>query len=327
MINNFIVLQQLLLFHSLTEKLEAQKQADSVSADFSRSTMDTLAETKDAMKAMQENFVLIESSLKSKNEHLLKQLEEREIKLAESDARILSLESGAGIQRHPDLEDLLYKIEKLEKTNHDLQDEKYELQKSIAELQEKIIASQVEKVDDSVAEKNNKIVELEALIQELKSSEESLKEKLQSELEMVSDKNKVASDERDNKIVELEALIQELRSSKESLKEKLQSELETFSEKNNDNSDKLFHLEKQVETLSSEKAELIQQLSARESDATDGNDKMDKLSKELDEANKAMIKLKAQHKSKLKNMQKQLENFKKVRFYIESENRYYFINY
>lgn len=59
-----------------------------VSADFSKkgkTTLDTLEDTKDEMRMMQENFILIETSLKDKNTSLLEQLQER-------DNRILELE-------------------------------------------------------------------------------------------------------------------------------------------------------------------------------------------------------------------------------------------
>ncbi|XP_058788968.1 protein lava lamp-like isoform X2 [Phymastichus coffea] len=252
---------------SLTEKLEAQKEAGNVNAHFSRSTMDTLAETKDAMKSMQENFVLIESSLKSKNEHLLKQLEEREMKLAEAEARILNLESGIGIQRHPDLDDLLYKIEKLENTNRKFQDEKYELQKSIADMQDKIVAGQSESVEDSITQKDNRIMELEAIVEDLKKSNESLEE-INSQLQIVNEKN----DEMSKKVLDLEIKVQDLESEKDKLAEKLNTQKSEASK----------------------------------------NDEEDQKAKELDELNKTMIKLKAQHTKKVKNLQKQLENFKKV---------------
>lgn len=57
-----------------------------MSADLSRkgkTTLDTLEDTKDEMRTMQENFILIETSLKDKNISLLKQLEERDNKISE----------------------------------------------------------------------------------------------------------------------------------------------------------------------------------------------------------------------------------------------------
>ncbi|KAJ8674067.1 hypothetical protein QAD02_005329 [Eretmocerus hayati] len=197
---------------SLLGKLAVQKEAETVSADFSRSTMDTLADTKDAMKSMQENFVLIEESLKSKNESLLQQLHEREMKLAEAEARILSLESGFGIERYPDSQDLMYKIEKLEKTNRELQDEKYELQKSIADLQDKIVSG--EPASKLPTEDNSRILELENLIEELRASnavlEQECTKKLQDQIADLNEKNQQLA----NKVIDLESQLLSLETEK-----------------------------------------------------------------------------------------------------------------
>lgn len=57
-----------------------------MSADLSKkgkTTLDTLEDTKDEMRIMQENFVLIETSLKNKNASLLEQLQERDNRISE----------------------------------------------------------------------------------------------------------------------------------------------------------------------------------------------------------------------------------------------------
>lgn len=57
-----------------------------MSADLSKkgkTTLDTLEDTKDEMRMMQENFVLIETSLKNKNTSLLEQLQERDDRITE----------------------------------------------------------------------------------------------------------------------------------------------------------------------------------------------------------------------------------------------------
>lgn len=62
-----------------------------MSADLSRkgkTALDTLEDTKDEMRTMQENFILIETSLKDKNISLLKQLEERDNKISELEQTI-----------------------------------------------------------------------------------------------------------------------------------------------------------------------------------------------------------------------------------------------
>ncbi|XP_012529294.1 golgin subfamily B member 1 isoform X2 [Monomorium pharaonis] len=253
------------------DQLKEQKIAESASADFSRSTMDTLAETKDAMKSMQENFILIESSLKLKNDNLLQQLEDYEIKLAEARERIFKLESGTSTVTSLAVEDVQFRIEKLEQNNRQLLDEKYELQKNIAELQDKIITHKSVYNNDAIIEKDNRIAELENLIEELKQS---------------------------NKLLEEES------------KTELQKHIAELTSKNEEQSNKIIDLEKQMHGLEVEKNDIAARLSAEQ--AVSKEDIVIKLTKELEDLNKSMIKLKAQHRSKVKNLQKQLENFKMV---------------
>lgn len=254
------------------EQFKEQKIAETVSADFSRSTMDTLAETKDAMKSMQENFVLIESSLKLKNDNLLQQLGEYEVKLGETKERIFQLESGAGIVTTPAVEDLQFRTQKLEQNNRQLLDEKYELQKNVAELQDKIIASKSIQSNGAIIEKDNRIAELENLIKELKQSNELLKEESKTEL---------------------------------------QKQVTELSSRNEEYSNKIIDLEEKVHKLETEKNDVIAKLSAEQTTPKE-DDIVIKLTKELEDLNKGMIKLKAQHRSKVKNLQKQLEDFKMV---------------
>ncbi|XP_076231576.1 uncharacterized protein LOC143177513 isoform X2 [Calliopsis andreniformis] len=252
------------------QQVSEQKLSESASADFSRTTMDTLMETKEAMKSMQENFVLIESSLKAKNDNLLQQLKEYELKLAEANERVFKLESGIGIERDPKVDDLQFKLEKLEHGNKQLQDEKYELQKSIADLQNKIISIS-SNGNGAIIEKDNRIVELENLVEELKQS---------------------------NKLLEEES------------KAELQNQLVDLSQKNEEYANKITDLENLVHKLEEQKSEIAARLP--DESAPKDDEKLAKLTKELEELNKSMIKIKAQHKSKVKNLQKQLENFKKV---------------
>ncbi|KAK2581659.1 hypothetical protein KPH14_002157 [Odynerus spinipes] len=254
------------------DELTEKKLSEIANADLSRSTLDTLADTKSAMTSMQENFILIESSLKMKNDNLLQQLQNYEIKLAEANERIFQLESGKGIVKTPALEDLQYKLDKLEQNNRQLQDEKYELQKSIADMQNNIIASKSMQGNGVIMEKDNRIAELENLIEELKRSNDLLKEESKTEL---------------------------------------QSQLADLSTKNEEYSNRIIELEKLVHNLEVEKNDVAPQPSP-EVLMQKENEKIQKLTKELEELNKHMIKIKAQHKSKVKSLQKQLENFKMV---------------
>lgn len=253
----------------MQSQLQNQKLSESASNDFSRSTMDTLADTKEEMKSMQENFVLVESSLKAKNEHLLQQLEEREIKLAEAKGTILKLESGIGITRPPLMEDLEYKLEKIEENNRRLQDEKFELQKNNVELQNKVISLQSTNGNGVLVEKDNRIAELESLIEELKKSNQLLEEESKSELQKQVSELLAKNEEISNRVIDYERIVNDLEIEKNELA-KIPSE--------------------------SKKAD----------------EKVVKLTKEMEEMNKGVIKMKAQHKSKVKNLQRQLESFRKV---------------
>ncbi|KAK1124468.1 hypothetical protein K0M31_006819 [Melipona bicolor] len=258
------------LIDGFKKQINKQKLSESASADFSRSTMDALVESKEVMKSMQENFVLIESSLKTKNENLLQQLKDYELKLAEANERIFKLESGIGIVRDPIVSDLQFKLEKLEHNNKQLQDEKYELQKNVAELQDKIVNISMHG-NGAIMEKDNRIVELENLVEELKQS---------------------------NKLLEEES------------KAELQNQVADLILKNEEYLNKITDLENLVHKLEEQKNEIIAKLP--EENTIEEDEKVMKLTKELEELNKSMIKIKAQHKSKVKSLQKQLENFKKM---------------
>uniref|UniRef100_A0ABD2WLA6 Protein lava lamp n=1 Tax=Trichogramma kaykai TaxID=54128 RepID=A0ABD2WLA6_9HYME len=251
----------------LNDEIETQKKNEIINADLSRSTINTLSDTKDEMKLMQENFVLIEESLKTKNDHLLQQLEDREIKLAEAATKILNLESGLGIEKQSDLEQLSIRLEKLEAINKKLEDEKYRLQKNIAELQNNIVSGSPN--DDILQEKDNKIIELENLIEEHKKSHQQIQEDLRIEL---------------------------------------QKQIEDLKNRNDELLNQLTKMDEKVQNLVTENAEVTASLT----EVTKDEETIENLKKELDELNKSMIKLKAQHKTKLKNLQKQLDNFKKV---------------
>ncbi|KAK9300130.1 hypothetical protein QLX08_007060 [Tetragonisca angustula] len=258
------------LIDGFKKQINKQKLSESASADFSRSTMDALVESKEVMRSMQENFVLIESSLKAKNENLLQQLKDYELKLAEANERIFKLESGIGIVRDPTVSDLQFKLEKLEHNNKQLQDEKYELQKNVAELQDKIVNISMHG-NGAIIEKDNRIVELENLVEELKQSNKLLEEESKAELQNQVADLTLKNEEYLNKITDLENLVHKLEEQKNEIMAKL-PEGNTIRE----------------------------------------DEKVMKLTKELEELNKSMIKIKAQHKSKVKSLQKQLENFKKM---------------
>lgn len=174
-----------------------------LSEDLSRkgkNTCDELEETKVEMRAMQENFLAVELSLKTKITHLLNQLETKEAEL-----------------------------EQLNQDRH-----------SIEQLNEKQ-SSQLKEIQE--------VSDLKTLNTEVESKE-------------------IAKLIEENKNLRIE-------------------------------------LEKSMK--------IIDELQENSTKTSNDNVQIVKLKKDLDETNKAMIKLKAQHKSKLKTLQKRLQNTQTVR--------------
>ena len=54
-----------------------------------KTTLDTLEDTKDEMRTMQEHFVLLESSLRNKNDNLLGQLQEKSDRITDLENTLL----------------------------------------------------------------------------------------------------------------------------------------------------------------------------------------------------------------------------------------------
>lgn len=239
-------------------RLEKRIQKDEVAKT---TQSDTLADTKEAMKSMQENFILVESSLKSKIDNLLQQLNEREVRLVDAEEKIRTYESGPTTFVDPSTDELRNKISELESNNRLLQSQKYELQKNMADLQNQVLAFSKSNSDDVVAEKDIKIGELETLIQE----DELQKQELRVKIESLSKFN----EELETKIKDLQAIADDLEGDE------------------------------------------AKKMTEKEDTLEDTNETV-QLRKELDDLNKTMIKVKAQHKSKLKNLQKQLDNIRKV---------------
>ncbi|KAG7187982.1 hypothetical protein KM043_013938 [Ampulex compressa] len=140
-----------------------------MSADLSKRgkvTLDTLEDTKEEMRSMQEHFVLLETSLKGKNESLLEQLAER-------DARISVLEQALHEQgedkRVAELEGL---VDELKRAHRLLEDEsKLQLHTMEEEYSRRIadLESQLHQVEDlhkqrtgleTVSEVNAELLEL-----------------------------------------------------------------------------------------------------------------------------------------------------------------------
>ncbi|XP_015118089.1 protein lava lamp [Diachasma alloeum] len=231
-----------------------------------KTTLDTLEETKDEMRTMQQNFVLMETSFKDKHEHLLEQLKEKSNRVIE-------------------LEETLDKMENERKMAIDRTDQCPSSDEMVGEMKREMTAMQEnfilietglkDKVNNLIlqlGERDMRLAEVDGSssnertndsIDEINRLEESNRvlreenEKLTKTVENVKIQNEL-NQEKDNRITELEGIVEELRKT------------------------------------------------------PDESEAVQKLKKELEELNKNMIKLKAQHKSKLRNLNKRLENFKMV---------------
>lgn len=203
-----------------------------MSEDFSKkgkTTLDTLEDTKDEMRSMQADFVLMETSLKDKNDHLLSQLEEKSNKITE-------------------LEEIVNKID----SNHSFTDSNMitELKNEMSLMQENFIL-----IESSL---KDKIANLMSQLNEREVKLSNADEKI-----LKLEKNNIASDlsvnERTTIIEEKLKQLKEKNSLLESKKEELEKSLvELTMEKDN----RIIYLENKLEENSKEtnESENVQKL-------------------------------------------------------------------
>lgn len=243
-----------------------------------KSTLDTLDETKEQMRKMQENFVTLEGEMKARQLTLLNDLKIKNFEIAE-----------------------------LQEANRLLQSEN-------AELQQKTSAG----VSTSDGFDTN-ITELYDEIQKLKRenlSQSTLVEELNEKLQKMSEEKdvlvlQVSQQDSTKNLEEFE----QLNSFKQDLEDAL------FSLKNlNQEKDKIAEKNSQ---LTLENSSLLTQIGdlenkfkqASRSDSKDTkseSEEIAKLKKQLDESNKNMIKMRATQKSKVKELNKKLDQFRKM---------------
>lgn len=224
-----------------------------------------------------------------------------------------------------------------EQRNKELNESKRAAEEKVEEIRQQINDTDlsIEK-DKKFIELNDKINELQATVIDL---QDNLKEKdsvIDSKTraitlmsEDLSKKGKVTLDNLEEtktemrlmqeNFIQLETsfktkidhLMNQLNEKEENL-EKIQTEIESMNLVNAEKDKKIIELEDKTRELNN----LIDNKNV-ESNINEENEKnMEKLKRELEEANKNMIKIKAQHKSKLRNLQKRLENFRTVGFYL-----------
>ncbi|XP_053598555.1 putative leucine-rich repeat-containing protein DDB_G0290503 isoform X2 [Microplitis demolitor] len=162
--------------------------------------------------------------------------------------------------------------------------------------------------DKKIVDLNNKIMELESIIMDLKdnlNNKDSVIESKTKAITLVSDNLSLKSKET---LDQLEDTKDEMRSMQENfikiesnLKVKIDSLIMDIEEK-----------DKKINELEGEMHKEQESVSTATDDTLDSrNEEVDKLKRELDELNKSMIKIKAQSKSKLKNLQKRLDRYQK----------------
>lgn len=243
-----------------------------------KSTLDTLDETKEQMRKMQENFVTLEGEMKARQLTLLNDLKIKNFEIAE-----------------------------LQEANRLLQSEN-------AELQQKTSAGV--STPDGL---DTNITELYDEIQKLKRenlSQSTLVEELNEKLQKMSEEKdvlvlQISQQDSTKNLEEFE----QLNSFKQDLEDAL------FSLKNlNQEKDKIAEKNSQ---LTLENSSLLTQIGdlenkfkqASRSDSKDTkseSEEIAKLKKQLDESNKNMIKMRATQKSKVKELNKKLDQFRKM---------------
>ncbi|KAI4462901.1 structural maintenance of chromosomes protein 2 [Holotrichia oblita] len=240
-----------------------------------KSTLDALDDTKLQMRKMQENFVELEMQMKKENQKLSCDVQHRE-------GEILSLKQQ----------------------NMHLEEEQQKLYDQINEIKQKHEAQNVIDAEHSLSSETieklrMRIQELEAKNLDLVTKQELIKSEDTSNLAEFEKLEKDLSDSM-QKSMELESKLQEMQ--------KVLEEKQLFTAENATTIASLEMKIKELETkLSENKEAKLSNL-----DIKLENTEIIKLKKQLDESNKNMIKVKAQQKSKIKELNKKIDSFKKI---------------
>lgn len=246
-----------------------------------KSTLDTLDETKEQMRKMQENFVTLEGEMKARQLTLLNDLKIKNFEIAE-----------------------------LQEANRLLQSEN-------AELQQKIFSgvSSPDGFDTNITELCDEIQKLKRESLNQSTIVEELNEKLQKMSEekdklvlQISQQDSTKDLDRTEEFEQLNSLKQDLEDALSNLKI-LNQEKDTIREQNS-------QLKLENSNLLTQIGDLEKKLKqASTSDSTDTNpesEEITKLKKQLDESNKNMIKMRATQKGKVKELNKKLDQFRKM---------------
>lgn len=306
-----------------------------------KNTLDALDDTKEQMRKMQENFVNLEMEMKADKQRLIDELKEKNNDVEQIQQSYNNLQkefeeykSSSKSTTQGDIQMLNERIKELEKINATLLEKSTETEdelllkeleeknKVIERLQEenKIVEQscidlkqQVEslnnviedyKTDSDSKTLDNEIEALKKQVAELEQQNSELQKPLtttsRDSPQRSSKKGKKGQkqktvDSNETRIVELQKIIDDTKSELETQRAGLAEHQLTISE-----------LNLIIEELKSS------QESEKHTQSTDQTiEEITKLKKQLDDSNKNMIKIKAQHKSKLKELNKKIEDLKK----------------
>lgn len=267
-----------------------------------KDTVNLLEETKHEMVKMQANFVATEDDLKKRITALEKEVQTKDKRIANLEevndiletARFdLTLKNSELDSKTGSVEDYANKLNELNKINETLQ---HRIE-SLENEKDDPIPMAVEEID--VSEYVQKIQQLEERIVLLESENDDLKKSLQSAL------NTPASDASDQeRINNLEATILAQKEEGERLSNLLQTVQDQLAEKTVEYNVLMANFNVVNEKLNSYGPKSLFSKSTDE----EAQAEINKLNKQLDEANKSGIKTKL----KMKQLQKQIDTFKKT---------------
>lgn len=297
------------LEENLKEKdglIEARtKAANLISESLSlkgKDTVDLLEDTKQEMIKMQANFVATEDDLNKRITALEKEVQTKDKRIANLEERNdiletarfdLTLKNSELDSKTGSVEDYANKLNELNKINETLQ---HRIE-SLENEKEETSPSAAEEFD--VSEYVQKIQQLEERIASLETENDDLKKSLQSAL------NTPASDASDQeRINNLEATISAQKEECERLSNLLQTVQDQLAEKTVEYNVLMANFNVVNEKLNSYGPKSLFSKSSDE----EAQAEINKLNKQLDEANKSGIKTKL----KMKQLQKQIDTFKKT---------------
>ncbi|GJQ83990.1 lva [Trypoxylus dichotomus] len=241
-----------------------------------KSTLDALDDTKLQMRKMQENFVELEMQMKEENQRLVNEVQQKENEISGLKHRNLYLEETQ--------QELKAKIIEFE---------------AKPENRDGTDAETMSNLSTDVEKLQLRIKELEGLNLDLEKQRDLTKSGDQTNFAEIERLEKDFTD-RNQKCNELELKLEELQRNLDEKQSSITENLATIA-----------NLETTVKEL---QAKVDQNRGSKMAhlDIKLENEEITKLKKQLDESNKNMIKVKAQHKSKIKELNKKIDSFKKM---------------